>query len=214
MRKLFWAAGKQYKMAKNFLWGDFGVVIFTPNLFPVIANQKAISGAKAEMRKMGLRAKAATAPRELKNRAKRVIKAMKSTKLIWTGGQTHTSLLYQRAYGKSNEKARKIVQSFSLVFASPPTCRIRFPRKEKKPLFSHNRGKKQHERGRMAEFPRKKERVERGGVWYAWPYSLPRTHWQSASEVLEWSFVLVYVWVVKTWTVHILCMPHSEKPRQ
>ena len=54
MRKLFWAAGKQYKMAWNFLWNDFGVVIFTPNLFPVIANQKAISGAEAEMRKNGL----------------------------------------------------------------------------------------------------------------------------------------------------------------
>ena len=54
MRKLFWAAGKQYKMAKNLLWGDFGVVIFTPNMFHIIANQKANLGAEAEMRKNGL----------------------------------------------------------------------------------------------------------------------------------------------------------------
>ncbi len=92
---------------------------------------------------MGLRAKAATASRELKNGAYRVHKAMRSTKLIlnrWPNA--HLSFEPESIWKKQWKGAKDYAVLLPLMFSQAPNLPHTISAKRKETLFFAQQGKK------------------------------------------------------------------------
>ena len=126
--------------------------------------KRPISGAKAEMRKNGLESQSCYRSQRAQEPCQKAAQSNEVDQINFEPVAKHTPHFCTREHmEKAMKRRERLCSPSSLVFASPQLAAYDFREKKRNPFFSHNRGKKQHERGRMAEFPRKKERGERGG---------------------------------------------------